>query len=182
MTSSDKPTTPGSESSQSITRRDLGLATSSEPVEFGEYLLTRQIGQGGFGEIYLAVHKATWREVAIKTLSERRRKDVAAVARFDLEAAAGKELSVGVQGDPGVVPQTQGDLAQNGLGQAPEALSREQDDESDTNACELCEIRSEKVADDIPERIDDDRRANELLDGGLFHKDLAGDVWIAGYK
>lgn len=65
-------------------------APASTP--FGKYALTRSIGRGGFGEVFLAVHETTWNRVAVKVLSKRKRADAAASTRFELEIRVGKEL------------------------------------------------------------------------------------------
>lgn len=64
---------------------------SSFPRQFGTYTLLKSLGEGGFGEVFLAHEDRTWRLVAIKVLSERR-SDEASIRRFELELRIGTEL------------------------------------------------------------------------------------------
>lgn len=57
-------------------------------VRFGQYLLLRQIGRGGMGAVYQALHLHLERMVAIKVLSADRMKDKDAVSRFEREMRA----------------------------------------------------------------------------------------------
>lgn len=66
--------------------------SQSASARFGNYTLTRSIGRGGFGEVFLAVHETSWDMVAIKVLSKRRRANAAALSRFELEIRVGKQL------------------------------------------------------------------------------------------
>ncbi|MBY0261398.1 MAG: protein kinase, partial [Phycisphaerales bacterium] len=60
--------------------------------QLGKYTLRRSIGRGGFGEVFIAVDDSTWNLVAVKVLSDHRREDAAARARFELEIRIGTEL------------------------------------------------------------------------------------------
>lgn len=57
-------------------------------VRFGQYVLLRQIGRGGMGAVYQALHTHLERVVAIKMLASDRMKDADAVARFEREMRA----------------------------------------------------------------------------------------------
>jgi serine/threonine-protein kinase len=58
----------------------------------GKYRIVRQLGAGGMGAVYEAVHTEIAKPVALKTLSERLAADPRAKARFLREAAAASRL------------------------------------------------------------------------------------------
>ena len=53
-----------------------------------QFLLTKKIGAGGMGTVFLAVHKATQRQVALKTMNARLADDKDFIERFHREARA----------------------------------------------------------------------------------------------
>lgn len=53
-----------------------------------EFLLSKKIGAGGMGTVFLAVHKATQRQVALKTMNARLADDKDFIERFHREARA----------------------------------------------------------------------------------------------
>jgi len=59
---------------------------SLQGKELGNYLITRLIGKGGMGEVYLAKDRKLGRDVAIKVLPEGFDRDADRVARFKREA------------------------------------------------------------------------------------------------
>ena len=61
---------------------------TEQGIRFGQYLLIRQIGRGGMGSVYQALHLHLERMVAIKVLSADRMKDQDAVSRFEREMRA----------------------------------------------------------------------------------------------
>lgn len=71
-----------------------GGATSSEPPlsELGDYCLIRELGRGGMGVVYEAIHQSLGRRVAVKVLSHRLAEDPRAVQRFRWEANAAAKL------------------------------------------------------------------------------------------
>ncbi len=56
--------------------------------EFGEYQILEELGQGGMGAVYKALHTKLDRVVAIKILSRGRAGDQRAIARFEREMKA----------------------------------------------------------------------------------------------
>jgi formylglycine-generating enzyme required for sulfatase activity/predicted Ser/Thr protein kinase len=58
--------------------------------DFGPYSLSEKLGEGGFGEVYRARHRATGKEVALKILT---RVTANARARFQREAQTARELN-----------------------------------------------------------------------------------------
>jgi eukaryotic-like serine/threonine-protein kinase len=58
----------------------------------GEYVIERQLGQGGFGTVYLARHPLIGKEAAIKVLSRRYSSDETVVSRFVAEARAVNQI------------------------------------------------------------------------------------------
>ncbi len=69
-------------------------ASSSLPIRerLGEYRLLREIGRGGMGIIYEAVHEPLGRQVALKVLSPQATLDPRYVRRFEREAKAAARL------------------------------------------------------------------------------------------
>ncbi|HEY4759018.1 MAG TPA: serine/threonine-protein kinase, partial [Thermoguttaceae bacterium] len=57
-------------------------------TEFGEYQILEELGQGGMGAVYKALHTKLDRVVAIKILSRTRAGDSRAIARFEREMKA----------------------------------------------------------------------------------------------
>lgn len=60
--------------------------------ELGDYCLLRELGRGGMGVVYEAVHQSLGRRVAVKVLSQRLAEDPRAVQRFRGEAGAAAKL------------------------------------------------------------------------------------------
>ncbi|MGD0384040.1 MAG: serine/threonine-protein kinase, partial [Thermoguttaceae bacterium] len=58
------------------------------PNDFGEYRILEELGQGGMGAVYKALHTKLDRVVAIKILSRGRSGDERAIARFEREMKA----------------------------------------------------------------------------------------------
>jgi len=72
--------------------RDIEQSKSPVPFfnakEFGEYRILEELGQGGMGAVYKALHTKLDRVVAIKILSRGRSGDQRAIARFEREMKA----------------------------------------------------------------------------------------------
>lgn len=77
--------------------------------EFGPYDITRELGRGAMGVVYLAVHRSLQRECALKTIS-RKFKDPRAAERFIREGQAvaklGKHPNIVQVFDAGIVETT----------------------------------------------------------------------------
>lgn len=65
-----------------------GDAASQVVERIRDYELVEQLGAGGMGTVYRALHTRLEREVALKLLPARRLRDTAAVARFEREMKA----------------------------------------------------------------------------------------------
>jgi serine/threonine-protein kinase len=61
--------------------------------QLGQYRLTKLIGTGGMGEVYLAEHQLMKRPVAVKVIRPNRSHDPAALARFEREVRSTSRLS-----------------------------------------------------------------------------------------
>jgi serine/threonine-protein kinase len=64
-----------------------------EARQLGQYRLSRRIGAGGMGEVYLAEHQMMKRPVAIKLIRPGKAADPQALARFEREVRATARLS-----------------------------------------------------------------------------------------
>jgi len=60
---------------------------------FGEYTVTKKLGEGGMGAVYLATQQAIGQEIAIKVLHGRSAKNDELVKRFNREAKAVSRLT-----------------------------------------------------------------------------------------
>ncbi len=58
----------------------------------GRYIIEREVGRGGVGEVYFAHHQFTGQPVAVKTLRSKWADNEAAIARFEREAKALSQL------------------------------------------------------------------------------------------
>lgn len=73
---------------------DVSQAVATRlPEQIGQYRILKLLGRGGMGVVYLAVHEALQRQVAIKVLPGARFNDPEAVARLLREARIGAKLS-----------------------------------------------------------------------------------------
>ena len=62
------------------------------PRQLGEYQLTEELGHGGMGTVYKALHTKLGRVVALKVLALARAHDRSAIARFEREMQAVGQL------------------------------------------------------------------------------------------
>lgn len=71
-----------------------GPATPSpHPRRIGPYAITRLLGSGGMGSVYLASHGDTGQTVALKVLGQQHMADPQLLKRFHLEAKAAQQLA-----------------------------------------------------------------------------------------
>ena len=87
-----------------VTRADVGDETaeaSSDLQKIGPYQLQKEIGRGGMGKVYRAIHSKLKRTVALKVLSPSVAQHETAVERFQREMAA-----VGMLQHPNIVQAT----------------------------------------------------------------------------
>lgn len=93
----DNPYSEESECREAVVqaRAVLDRSSSEDPFSrltcgraLGEYLLIEELGQGGMGRIFKALHTKLDRIVAVKVLTGRRREDRHAIARFEREMKA----------------------------------------------------------------------------------------------
>ncbi|HWB00594.1 MAG TPA: serine/threonine-protein kinase, partial [Pirellulales bacterium] len=69
------------------------LAGRGKGLILGEYVIQSQIGAGGMGQVYRAVHRRMQRIVALKVIGAAALKDATAVKRFQREVIAAARLS-----------------------------------------------------------------------------------------
>ncbi|HUG91767.1 MAG TPA: protein kinase [Planctomycetaceae bacterium] len=69
------------------------LTRDSSDLVLGQYTLLEQIGAGGMGRVYAAVHRHMQRQVAIKVLSSHLLDSPAAVQRFEREVRMAAQLT-----------------------------------------------------------------------------------------
>ncbi len=138
----------------------------------GKYRLTRELGRGGMGTVYLGVHLGTERPVAVKVISPQFMQRAEFVERFRREARAAGRLR-----HPNVVDVT--DFGFSELSEGPVAyLVMEYLD-----GCSLGEILDEEKnlpvawTLDILEQVCS--AVNEAHQQGIIHRDLKPDnIWL----
>ncbi|HEX4130988.1 MAG TPA: protein kinase [Pirellulales bacterium] len=69
------------------------LAGKARALVLGEYVIQSQLGAGGMGAVYRAVHRRMQRLVALKVIGAAALKDATAVKRFQREVVAAARLS-----------------------------------------------------------------------------------------
>ncbi len=74
-------------------QRSLILQGRWEHVSLGDYLLLEKIGEGGMGQVYLALHRHMQRQVALKLLPERLAASEESKQRFRREIQTLAKLS-----------------------------------------------------------------------------------------
>jgi eukaryotic-like serine/threonine-protein kinase len=74
-----------------VLRREVGAARQAARI-IGPYSLTRLLGAGGMGEVYLAEHRLLKRPCAVKLIRPDRAGDPGTLARFEREAQAAARL------------------------------------------------------------------------------------------
>ncbi len=84
------------------------------PTRFDRYEITKRLGRGGMGTVYLAVDTVVGREVALKIPKEEFRDDAPFLARFRREAKYAMELH-----HPNICPVRHFGLVENPMGNIP---------------------------------------------------------------
>lgn len=80
---------------QQVSQSPAPTLPESLPIhvqELGDYRLIREVGRGGMGVVFEAIHQSLGRRVAIKVLSQKLASDPRAVQRFSWEAGAAAKL------------------------------------------------------------------------------------------
>lgn len=68
-------------------------ATPEDTRQIGDYVISRLLGTGGMGSVYLARHKSTGRDVALKVLGDNQSNDPDLLRRFQLEGEVASGLN-----------------------------------------------------------------------------------------
>lgn len=138
----------------------------------GKYQLTRELGRGGMGTVYLGVHLGTERPVAVKVISPQFMQRAEFVERFRREARAAGRLR-----HPNVVDVTDFGFAELSEGQVAYLVMEYLD------GCTLGEILDEERnlpvswTLDILEQVCS--AVNEAHAQGIIHRDLKPDnIWL----
>ena len=138
----------------------------------GKYQMTRELGRGGMGTVYLATHLGTERPVAVKIISPQFMERVEFVERFRREARAAGRLR-----HPNVVNVTDFGFAETNQGQVAYLVMEYLD------GCTLGEILDEEKnlpvgwTLDILEQVCS--AVHEAHSQGIIHRDLKPDnIWL----
>ncbi|HQZ83681.1 MAG TPA: serine/threonine-protein kinase [Pyrinomonadaceae bacterium] len=138
----------------------------------GKYRLTRELGRGGMGTVYLGVHLGTERPVAVKVIAPQFMQRAEFVERFRREARAAGRLR-----HPNVVDVTDFGFAELSEGQVAYLVMEYLD------GCTLGEILEEEKnlpvswTLDILEQVCS--AVNEAHQQGIIHRDLKPDnIWL----
>ena len=144
---------------------------SSQIID-GKYQMTRELGRGGMGTVYLATHLGTERPVAVKVIAPQFMERTEFVERFRREARAAGRLR-----HPNVVDVTDFGFASTDAGQVAYLVMEYLD------GCTLGEILDEEKnlpvswSLDILEQVCS--AVNEAHLQGIIHRDLKPDnIWL----
>lgn len=137
-----------------------------------KYQMTRELGRGGMGTVYLATHLGTERPVAVKIIAPQFMQRAEFVERFRREAKAAGRLR-----HPNVVDVTDFGFAETSVGQVAYLVMEYLD------GCTLGEILDEEQnlpvgwTIDILEQVCS--AVQEAHDMGIIHRDLKPDnIWL----
>jgi len=138
----------------------------------GKYQLTRELGRGGMGAVYLATHLGTERPVAVKVIAPQFMERAEFIERFRREARAAGRLR-----HPNVVNVTDFGFAEMSAGQVAYLVMEYLD------GCTLGEILEEEKnlpvswTLDILEQVSS--AVHEAHQQGIIHRDLKPDnIWL----
>src|SRR5437764_37199 len=144
---------------------------SSQIID-GKYQMTRELGRGGMGTVYLATHLGTERHVAVKVIAPQYMERGEFVERFRREARAAGRLR-----HPNVVDVTDFGFAETAMGQVAYLVMEYLD------GCTLGEILDEEKnlpvgwTLDILEQVCS--AVQEAHEQGIIHRDLKPDnIWL----
>src|SRR5690349_20398944 len=144
---------------------------SSQIID-GKYQMTRELGRGGMGTVYLATHLGTERPVAVKVIAPQFMERAEFVERFRREARAAGRLR-----HPNVVDVTDFGFAETSKGQVAYLVMEYLD------GCTLGEILDEENnlpvgwTLDILEQVCS--AVHEAHQQGIIHRDLKPDnIWL----
>src|SRR5437764_1014089 len=144
---------------------------SSQIID-GKYQMTRELGRGGMGTVYLATHLGTERHVAVKIISPQYMQRNEFVERFRREARAAGRLR-----HPNVVDVTDFGFAETAQGQVAYLVMEYLD------GCTLGEVLDEEKnlpvawTLDILEQVCS--AVHEAHGQGIIHRDLKPDnIWL----
>ena len=150
----------------------IGLERFIGEVLDGKYRLERQLGQGGMGAVYLAIHIGTERPVALKLIAPEFMRNEEFVERFKREARAAGRLR-----HPNVVDVTDFGFAQEGTERVAYLVMEYLD------GCSLGDVLAEESrlpldwVVDILEQICS--AVDEAHQQGIVHRDLKPDnIWL----
>ncbi len=138
----------------------------------GKYRIEKQLGEGGMGAVYLAMHLGTERPVALKVIAPQFMKHDEFVERFRREARAAGRLR-----HPNVVDVTDFGFARVGADQVAYLVMEYLD------GCTLDEILSEETSLPLSWVIDILEQTCSAVDEahqqGIIHRDLKPDnIWL----
>ena len=80
------------ESASSSSGEDSSTDDLAKRKQLGDYLLIRELGRGGMGVVFEAVHQSLGRRVALKVMKSREASDEKYITRFRREAQAAAQL------------------------------------------------------------------------------------------
>ncbi len=138
----------------------------------GKYQMTRELGRGGMGTVYLATHLGTERPVAVKVIAPQFMRRAEFVERFRREARAAGRLR-----HPNVVDVTDFGFAETGIGQVAYLVMEYLD------GCTLGEILDEERNLPVGWTLDIIEQVCSAVDEahqqGIIHRDLKPDnIWL----
>jgi len=138
----------------------------------GKYQMTRELGRGGMGAVYLAMHLGTERPVAVKVIAPEFMEREEFVERFRREARAAGRLR-----HPNVVDVTDFGFAESPKGQVAYLVMEYLD------GCTLGEILDEEKALPVAWSLDILEQVcsavQEAHEQGIIHRDLKPDnIWL----